>query len=277
MEDKLTRRMAFFDDVAVPGADIADPHYLPPPSAWLALTEPQRVILEVVSLATLRRLLARLPQGDGHPLMVLPGFLGSDAYNAALRRFLRHLGYRAHGWGLGRNLGPRDHALDDLRQRLRSLAERYGEPLSLVGHSLGGIFARELAREEPSLVRQVISLGSPFGRGRHRASHPARLFDALNPAEEIPVALDELHWSPPVPTTAVYSHGDGIVNWRTAVQHEEYLRGDCQNIRVRGSHCGMTLNPTVWYVIADRLRLAADAWRPFEPSGLARLLIPPLR
>jgi len=271
-----TSRMAFFDGVVVPGEDRVDPHYLPPPPALLALTEPQRVAVEAISLATLRLLLNRLPAGDGHPVMVLPGFLGSDAYNASLRRFLRRLGYRTHGWGLGRNLGPRDQALERLQQRLRSLVERYGQPLSLIGHSLGGIFARELAREEPELVRQVISLGSPFGRGRHSGSYPARLFEALNPTEDIPVALDELHWSPPVPTTAVYSRGDGIVNWRTAVQSPAFCRGVSQSIRVRGSHCGMTLNPTVWYILADRLRQRIDAWKPFEATGLASVLIPRL-
>lgn len=270
----VTSRRAFFDDVAMPGAGIIDAYHLPPPPAWLALTEPQRMVLEVISLATLRKLLDRLPKGDGHPVMVLPGFLGSDAYNAALRRFLRRRGHRTHGWGLGRNLGPRDNALERLLERLQHLARRYGEPLSLVGHSLGGIFARELAREQPGLVRQVISLGSPFGRGRHSGSYPARLFEALNPIEEIPVALDELHWSPPVPTTAVYSRGDGIVNWRTALQNDDHRRADCQNIRVRGSHCGMTLNPTVWFLIADRLRQPAGEWRPFTPTGLARMLIP---
>lgn len=271
-----TGRMAFFDDVAMPGAEQVDPHYLPPPSALLALTEPQRVVLEVISLATLRQLLDRLPEGDGHPVMVLPGFLGSDAYNASLRRFLKRLGYRAHGWGLGRNLGPRDNALERLVTRLRSLVERYDSPLSLIGHSLGGIFARELAREEPGLVRQVISLGSPFGRGRHSGSYPSRLFEALNPTDELPVALDELHWSPPVPTTAVYSRGDGIVNWRTAVQSTDFRRAQSQSIQVRGSHCGMTLNPTVWYIIADRLRQPADAWRPLRARGLAKALIPRL-
>ncbi len=101
-----------------------------------------------------------------------------------------------------------------------------------------------------------------------------KLPSAVNPPDELPVALDELHWSPPVPTTAVYSRGDGIVNWRTAVQSEDFRRGESQSIQVRGSHCGMTLNPTVWYIIADRLRQPADRWRPLRARGLARALIP---
>ena len=268
-------RMAFFEDVAMPGADATDPHYLPPPSAVLALTEPQRVALEVMSLATVRSLLNQLPPGDGHPVMVLPGFLGSDGYNAAFRRFLSRLRYKAHGWGLGQNLGPRGDTLEKMLDRVAFLTDRHGEAISLVGHSLGGIFARELAREMPDHIRQVISLGSPFGRGRTSGSYPARLFEALNPMDELPVAVDELHWAPPVPTTAIYSKGDGIVNWRTARQNMSFTENVTQNIQVRGSHCGMTLNPAVWYIVADRLRLAPDAWKPFElSSAAAKLLVP---
>lgn len=270
----MTARRALFEGVPLPGSDV-DPHYLPPPSALLALSEPQRVVLEVISLSLMSRLLDRLPRGDGHPVMVLPGFLGSDSYNAAFRRFLARRGHAVHGWGLGRNLGPRGDTLDRLLARFDALYQRYREPLSLVGHSLGGIFARELARERPSRVRQVISLGSPFGQGRMSASHPARLFAALNPMDELPVAEDQLHWSPPVPSTAVFSRGDGIVNWRTAVQPAEYALAPAQSIQVRGSHCGMTLNPTVWYLVADRLRLPADGWRPFEPGALSRVLLSP--
>lgn len=266
-------RMAFFDGIAVPGSDI-DPNYLPPPPAWLALTEAQRAVLEVASLTAVRRLLADLPRGDGHPVMVLPGFLASDLYNRSLRRFLSSLGYAVHGWGLGRNLGPRDGALERLLERFDSLYQRHGQPLTLIGHSLGGIFAREVAREMPEKVRQVVSLGSPFGKGRVAASYPSRLFAALNPMDELPVDQSGLHLSPPVPTTAVYSKGDGIVNWRTAVQQRELAYGAVQNIQIRGSHCGMTLNPTVWYLLADRLRQAADDWQPFNPGTLARLLIP---
>lgn len=258
----------------MPGAQAVDPHHVSPPSAVLALTEPQRFGLEVMSLATLRLLLNRLQPGDGHPVMVLPGFLGSDGYNASLRRFLRKLGYRTHGWGLGQNLGPRGDTVDRLYDRVTELSERYGEKVSLVGHSLGGIFAREIAREIPDHVRQVVSLGSPFGRGRNSGSYPARLFEALNPSDELPIDVDELHWTPPVPTTAVYSKGDGIVNWRLARQNTDFAHSQTQNIQVRGSHCGMTLNPTVWYIIADRLRVPMDGWAPFDAGGLTRLMIP---
>lgn len=269
-----TDRMAFFDDVIMPGSGDIDPYHMPPPSALLALTEPQRAAFEVLSLATVRGLLKNLPAGDGNPVMILPGFLGSDGYNAALRRFLSGLGYQVCGWGMGRNLGPRGDVIERLMERLADLVATHGKKVSLVGHSLGGIFAREMAREDPSLVRQVISLGSPFGRGRKSGSYPARLFEALNPDEEITISQDELHWAPPVPTTAIYSKGDGIVNWRTSLQNFSYTLQSTQNIQVRGSHCGMTVNPAVWYVLADRLRQPEDDWTPFSVTGVQRLLLP---
>ncbi|MFK7828352.1 MAG: esterase/lipase family protein [Congregibacter sp.] len=267
-------RMEFFEGVTMPGETATDPHHMPPPSPLLALTEPHRATLEVLSLAGLRGLLAGLPRGDGNPVMVLPGFLGSDGYNAALRRFLTQLGYKVHGWGMGRNLGPRGDVLERLLERIASLADRHGQAVSLVGHSLGGVFAREIAREQPSMVRQVISLGSPFGRGRNSGSYPARLFEALNPSDELTVSQEELHWAPPVPTTAVYTKGDGIVNWRTSLQSSVHSKGTTQNIQVRGSHCGLTVNPAVWYILADRLRQPSDDWQPFRATGLKRLLMP---
>jgi len=248
-------------------------HYVPPPSLLLSLTEAHRAAAEILSLNLTRRTLDRVaPRGDGHGVMVLPGFLGSDAYNAALRRFLHRLGYAVHGWGLGQNLGPRNGVLEGLEERLLGLTERYGGPLSLVGHSLGGIFAREMARRYPERVRQVISLGSPFGEGRMTASIPARLFNALNPPEELPVATDHLHEAPPVPTTAIYSRGDGVVNWETTCQRDGH--GSTQSIRVRGSHCGMTLNPAIWFLVAERLAQPADDWRPCEPARWHRVVYP---
>ena len=247
--------------------------YVPPPSALLALTEAHRALVEVLTLNfSRRRLLKMVPTGDGHPVMVLPGFLGDDGYNRSLRQFLTRLDYAVHGWGMGRNLGPRDGVLEGLRERVDYLSDRYEGPVSLVGHSLGGIFARELAREFPDKVRQVISLGSPFGRGRMSASIPARLFSALNPPEELPIDQDLIHFPPPVPTTAIYSKGDGIVHWRTTLHEERHPR--TQSIRVFGSHCGMTLNPLIWFLIAERLAVPTGEWRPFERSQWRRLFYP---
>ena len=246
--------------------------YVPPPNPLLALTEAHRAVAEVISLSLSRKMLARAPRGDGHPVMVLPGFLGADGYNAAFRRYLTRLDYAVHGWGQGRNLGPKDGVLEGLEARINYLSERYEGPVSLVGHSLGGIFARELARQFPERVRQVISLGSPFGEGRMTASYPARLYMALNPMDELPIDEDELHIPPPVPTTAIYSRGDGIVNWRTTLQEDGHHQS--QSIRVRGSHCGMTLNPAIWFLVAERLAVPHGEWRPFERSSWRSLLYP---
>ena len=247
---------------------------MPPPHPLLALTEAHRVALEAAALSLSSRFLDRAPRGDGHPVMVLPGFLGSDGYTASLRRYLTRQGYAAHGWGLGRNLGPRDGVLEGLLERIEFLAGRYERSVSLIGHSLGGIFARELARAVPGRVRQVISLGSPFGEGRWSGSYPSRLFSSLNPPEELPVAEDTLPNAPPVPTTDIYSRGDGIVNWRTARQEPEFGHPDTQSIEVRGSHCGMTLNPSVRFLLADRLSQPANAWRPFERRNWSVLVYP---
>jgi pimeloyl-ACP methyl ester carboxylesterase len=246
--------------------------YVPPPHPVLALTEIHRVVIEALVLNVARRALAKVPRGDGHPVMVLPGFMGGDGYNAPFRRFLTRKNYAVHGWGLGRNLGPRDGVLEGMQERLVKMSERYEEPVSLVGHSLGGIYARELAREMPERVRQVISLGSPFGEGRMTASYPGRLFQALNPEDDLPISQDRLHEAPPVPTTAIYSRGDGIVNWRTTVQENGHLFS--QSIEVHSSHCGMTINPTIWFLVAERLSQAHGEWRPFERGSWRNLLYP---
>ena len=162
------------------------------------------------------------PRGDGHGVLVLPGWLTGDV--APLRRLLRRLGYATQGWGLGRNLGPTDEIRDGLAQRLHTLHETTGGPVSLVGMSLGGVLARGLAREHPDLVRRVVTIGSPF-----------RLYE---------------HGAPllPVASTAIYSRGDGIVDWRTCVDADGR-----ESVEVRGSHCGLGHNPLVLRIVADRL------------------------
>jgi pimeloyl-ACP methyl ester carboxylesterase len=245
---------------------------MPPPHILLALTEAQRAMSEIASLALCRRWLRKQPAGDGHAVMVIPGFLSNDRYNGPLCRYLQSLGYQASGWQEGRNLGPRGDLLERALQRINRLAADSGGAITLIGHSLGGIYARELAKQAPQQVRQVITLGSPFGEGRDTGSYPRRLFSLLNPDDEVSIDQYVLAQPPRVPTTAVYSRGDGVVNWRSAVQQGSFPQA--QNIEVVGSHCGMTYNPSVWYLLAERLAQAPGQWQPFQRRSWQAVMFP---
>ena len=223
-----------------------------PPNMLLALSDGPRALADAACLAVVAPLLRRLPRARSpQSVMVIPGFLGDDRGNGPLIRFLRHLGYTATGWRQGRNLGPGSFSDTGLRAALEPLILAGGGKVSLVGHSLGGIYAREIARMEPHLVRQVITLGSPFGSGHAGASHARRLYEQLNPQPDPRDGDSHLSTPPPVPTTAIYTRADGVVNWRTSVQEGNY--GHVQNIEVKGSHIGLNLNAAVWYWVARRL------------------------
>ncbi|MEM6703591.1 MAG: alpha/beta hydrolase [Acidobacteriota bacterium] len=242
---------------------------LRPPSALLAALE-ARAVAEIGWFFQALPLLRRLPRGDGHPVLVLPGFLASDRSTFLLRRFLRSKGYEAHAWRQGRNLGLRPGLELGMIRRLRSLHWRYGAKVSLVGWSLGGIYSRELARQHPEHVRQVITLGSPFNLSS-RANHAWRIYELLS-KEDLEVAeemLEALRAPLEVPSTAVYSKTDGVVAWQTCVDH---VSPSAENVEVYGSHCGLGHNPMAIAVIADRLKQPEGVWRPFERRGVRRLL-----
>jgi pimeloyl-ACP methyl ester carboxylesterase len=190
-----------------------------PPALYLYLTDIPRAGIEYGQLLTVLPLQRLLPVGDGHPVLVLPGLLAGDGSTWILRRILRRLGYRAHGWRLGRNVGPTANAVAGMADRLEKLHNRYDAPVSLIGWSLGGIFARTLARRHPSAVRQVITLGSPFGMtdaSESRATPSFKRYQHLHVvAHELPLPMES---DPlPVPATAVYSRCDGIVAWRACM------------------------------------------------------------
>lgn len=242
----------------------------PPPLYWTLLEG--RAVLEYVWYSALAPKLAprNAPAGAERPVLVLPGFGASDGSTAVLRRHLRAHGFRAHGWGLGRNRGPSGRIKRGLVERLHGLHERYGHPVSLVGWSLGGVYARELARHFPGRVRQVITLGSPFAAGRGGTSIgwlyervTGRPIDPGEAASTIP--------PPPVRATAIYSRSDGICHWRgcreTDAPHTE-------NIEVEGSHGGLGHNPAVLIAVVDRLLQDPADWRPFAPRGRAARLYP---
>jgi pimeloyl-ACP methyl ester carboxylesterase len=235
-------------------------HVAPPSPALLALEG--RAWLEFAALVPALPLLARAPRGDGHPVLVLPGWLASDRSTWALRRFLRDRGYHVHGWRLGRNLGPNADTVAGLARRFATLRERHGKKLSLIGWSLGGIYARELGRRFPGEVRQVITLASPF---RAPSATSVSRFYRARRSEARPDLRQRLGEPLPVPSTSLYSRSDGVVAWRSCIQDEGPL---AENIEVRTSHCGMGHHPGVLLVIADRLAQPENAWQRYEPPGV---------
>ena len=223
-----------------------------PPNLLLALSDGPRALADVAVLNVAAPLLRKLPRAKRQQsVMVIPGFLGSDLGNGPLIRYLQHLGYNAAGWGQGRNLGPESFSDISFRESMEPLIEAGNGRVSLVGHSLGGIYAREIARSDPEQVQQVITLGSPFGKGRRNASHVNRLYQQLNPRPNDRENDDNLATPPPVPTTAIYTKADGVVNWRTSLQSGD--NHQVHNIEVLGSHIGLNLNAAVWYWIAKKL------------------------
>jgi pimeloyl-ACP methyl ester carboxylesterase len=245
-------------------------------AAVLAVTEPARTLLSGGALAAGLPLLQRAPRGEPHPVLVLPGLMASDVSTHVLRTWLRRLGYPVVGWALGRNRGPTEEVNRELPLLVDRLAQEHGTTVSIVGWSLGGIFARRLAQRSPGQVRQVISLGSPLRlAGRPLDDSPgARAFQRLAPGQapgRRQPSRRSLAGPLPVPSTAVYSRWDGVVDWRVCRQRPGPTS---ENVAVHCSHLGMGHDPAVLWVVADRLALPRDEWRPFQrPTrfGLGRL------
>jgi pimeloyl-ACP methyl ester carboxylesterase len=244
-----------------------------PPSKLLLLAEIRafgELALGVASLPAL----AGAPKGDGHTVLVLPGFLTSDSSTEFLRGTLRRLGYNAVGWQLGRNLGGLYGMRERLREKVASLRHAAGGPISVVGWSLGGIYARDLALGLPDMVRGIVTLGSPFS-GDLRANNVGRLYDVVSgesvddvPQEDVAALAGDL----PVPATSIYSRTDGVVHWRTSLVREA---AKAENIEVFGaSHFGLGFNPAVLWAIADRLAQAEGAFQKFARGGPFALAYP---
>jgi len=238
------------------------------PSRLLLALE-ARAIWELQAFLAAYPLLQRAPRGDGHPVLVLPGLAASDVSTQPLRTYLKAQGYAPHGWKQGPNRGPRAGVEAGIDARLVELAQRYNRKVSLIGWSLGGVFAREAARRSSELVRQVITLGSPFAN-EPKASNAWRLYEVLS-GRRVDDGPDReaMKLPPPVPSTAIYTRSDGIVAWQGCREQES---ATTENIEVEGSHSGLGYNPAVLYAIADRLALPEGEWRSFDRSGLRGLL-----
>jgi pimeloyl-ACP methyl ester carboxylesterase len=244
-------------------------HAIRPPSLLNQLLE-TRVGFEIAATVSAYPFLRNAPRGDGHPVLVLPGFLTNSISTALLRRFLKDLGYRAHRWKLGWNTGPVGEIEHAILVRIHELRRRYKRKVSIVGWSLGGVYARELAWMAPEDVRQVITLGSPV---RHHAkSSVAWLYAWI--ADQHPESIGEEHLMranqpPPVPTTCIYSRTDGIVPWQCSIEQPSPIS---ENIRVESSHFGLGSHPLAFWAVADRLAQPEGEWRPFERDGVKHWL-----
>ena len=221
-------------------------------------------------------LLKAMPRGDGHSVIVLPGLLATDCSTALLRRYLSVQGYEVYGWSQGRNLGPRRGVESQMRKQLEQLAEQSGRTVSLVGWSLGGVYARLLAAHLPHLIRNVITLGSPLG-GNPIATNANAVYQAVSGhrASSDRHRLREIQELPAMPATSIYSRTDGVVPWQSSVMQSS---GNSENIEVCGSHLGLGANPAVLLAVADRLAQPEGNWQPFRSQRFGNLVYPdPLR
>jgi pimeloyl-ACP methyl ester carboxylesterase len=236
------------------------------PNAWLLMLE-GRAPWEYAALLATMPWLKKLPLGDGHPVLVFPGLGAHDLTTAPLRALLDSLGYATQPWGQGFNFGPRAGVLERCEADLAELHRRHGRKVSLIGWSLGGIYARELAKLRPELTRCVVTLGTPF-TGHPRATNAWRFFEMVSGhASNDPELMAQIRQAPPVPTTSIYSKSDGVVAWRCSVNEPSPL---AENIEVQASHIGLGVNPVALYALADRLAQPDGQWQPFEPKGARR-------
>lgn len=248
----------------------------PLPAVVLAATEPVRAAVDFNGFIASLPWLAAAPRGDGHAVLVLPGLMASDSSTMVLRNYLELLGYRAYGWHLGRNVGPTAGVVAELPAAVDRISRRNRCRITVIGWSLGGIYARNMAQQRAERIRQVITLGSPYRYSEARTMRAHRVFEryshlhALTDEGERPSA--KLSSQPTVmPSTSIYSKLDGVVPWQQCIEPMDELS---ENIRVHASHIGLGVDPLTLWAIADRLAQSEDAWARFQPPFPLSVLYP---
>jgi pimeloyl-ACP methyl ester carboxylesterase len=253
-------------------AKVNGPQVARPPRLIYSLIE-GRAFLEMALLPALLPVLSTTPLGDGHPVLLVPGFTAGDATMVGLKLFLQSRGYHVETWGLGQNTGFKLKFSQALEQKVRFLHHKHRRKVSIVGWSLGGVYGFYAAHSAPECVRSVISLGSPmrfsadnfntrlFVRAVYRYfAHP------MGPVAHLAhVRGKVLKSPPPMPSTCIYSMTDGVVPPQAA--RLDTTEGEHENIWVPGSHLGLGFNAAVLYIVADRLAQPEGDWRPFRIDG----------
>jgi pimeloyl-ACP methyl ester carboxylesterase len=265
-------------------ATVADPaaHVVPAavprplvqaPDTWIASLEMLTLSNELSAMMAASPLLRLLGRGDRHPVLVMPGFIAGDSSTLPLRYFIRSWGYWAHGWRGGDNLGPTPAVLQSISDRLTQLYGRHGRTVTLVGWSLGGLFARQLARAHPEKVRQVITLASPLQLTFDDRNTLSFILDRLRHRFDPDFhRLPEYQLGPlPVPATSIYTRMDGVARWQTCLDVVDHRH---ENVEIYSTHVGHGYSPAALYVLANRLRQPEGEWRPFRPPPLLRPAFP---
>ncbi len=248
-----------------------------PPTLLHSFTE-WRALIEMGLLPCTLPLLMTAPPGDGHPVLLLPGFMADEVSLFALKQFLNFRGYEVQTWGFGRNVGFQRRHVQALEQKIRHMHHHSGRKVSLVGWSLGGVFAMYSAHAATECVRSVITLGSPVSIDATVGSKSPNFVKALyrvvahpmgpNAHAMLPAARKMREGGVPrIPVSCLYSLGDGVVPPQEAtIEGEPSMH---ENIRVFGSHTGLGFNAMVLWIVADRLAQPEGRWHPFKLDGLA--------
>lgn len=246
---------------------------LGPPAALAALEV--RMAIELMAYLAYSALPFLMRRGDGHPVMVLPSFAAGAASTVPLRWVLAGQGYSVHGWGEAADRDRAARTVEDLPRRLLALHDRHGARVSLVGHRDGGNWARDLARQHPFAVRQVITLGTPFRlrpgdafaaerrTGPQPGDHDSRVSSRWTDVGEEPPL--------PVPVTSIYSRADGVAPWQAGLEAGGPGR---ENVEVVTGDRGLDHSLPAWFVVTDRLAQRDGSWRPFCPPPFTGHVFP---
>ena|GEM_PF-6813795 len=197
----------------------------------------------------------RMPDAHGEPVLIVPGFLGNDFYMSSLESTLSNKGYTTYGWEQGINTGPSPDAAAGLLQKLQDIYKTHGQAkVSIVGYSLGGVYARELARAYPDMVQSVITLGAPFAMDDTRTAEIQTIY-----AGQRNSAFVSTQTAPPVPTTSLYSKGDWVVNYQYSLHGPGTAAED---IEIHGGHIMMPFSKEAATITLCQLAKAAPRPKP---------------